>query len=30
MLQPHEVGKFICNLIESDNFLNGQILEVKK
>ena len=30
MLQPHEVGKFICNLIESDNLLNGQILEVKK
>jgi short-subunit dehydrogenase len=30
MLQPHEVGKFICNLIESENFLNGQILEVKK
>jgi len=30
MLQPHEVGKFICNLIESDNFLDGQILEVKK
>lgn len=30
MLQPHEVGSFICNLIESDNFIDGQILEVKK
>ena len=30
MLQPHEVGKFVCNLIESNNFLDGQILEVKK
>jgi short-subunit dehydrogenase len=30
MLQPHEVAKFICNLIENNNFLDGQILEVKK